>query len=124
VHLHPVRARLLHVDGGVLARGLRRLADWIDLSHLDHLCLLVPLGLRRTVAAARQALILVVRVGLRAVVLLVLAVEYLLLILFERSIAGGVDLVRHERLNVGAHWLGHSVHVLLRSELVLVGVAR
>lgn len=45
VHLHPRRAGLLHVDGGVLARRLRCLADWIDLSHLDHLRLLVALGL-------------------------------------------------------------------------------
>lgn len=75
-------------------------------------------------AAAGQALVLVVGIGLRSVVLLVLAVEYLLLVLFEGPVAGAVDLVRDERLDVGAHGLGHCVHVLLCSKLVLVGIAR
>ena len=89
---------------------------------MDHPGLLVTL--RRTVAATGQALILVVWIGLRAVVLLVLAVEYLLLILLEGAIAGRVDLVRHERLNVCAHWLTHSIHMLLCSKLVLIRIAR
>ena len=104
----------------MLARCLRCLADGIDLPHLDYLRLLLPLGLRGTVAAASQALILVVWVGLGAIVLLVLAVEYLFLVLLQRSIAGRVDLVRDQGLDVGAHRLSHCVHVLFSPELVLV----
>ena len=88
VHLHSVRACLLHVDRRVLARCLRCLADRVDLAHLDDLRLLLPLGLRWTVSAASQALVLVVWVGLRAIVLLALPVEYLFLVRLQRSIAG------------------------------------
>lgn len=87
MHLHPAGARLLHVDRGVFAGGLRGLADWVDLSHLDYLRFLLALNLRWTVCAAREALILKILVGLSAIILLILPVEYLLLVLFERSVA-------------------------------------
>jgi len=45
LHLHPAGARLLHVDRGVFAGSLRSLADWVDLSHLDHLRFLLALNL-------------------------------------------------------------------------------
>ena len=96
VHLHPIGAGLLHVDRCVLARRLCRLADRVDLAHLDHLRLLMALSLAGAVSATAQALVLVIRIGLCAIVLLALPVEYLLLVLLERPVAGRVDLVRDE----------------------------
>lgn len=98
---------------------MRCLADRVYLSHLDDLRLLA-LGLSRPVPAARQTLILVIWISLSAIVLLVLPVKDLLLVLLEGTVAGGVDLVGDQGLDVCTHWLAHSVHVLFSAELLLV----
>ena len=92
-----------------------RLADWINLTHLDDLRL--PLGLARPVAATGQALILVIRVGLSSIILLILSVKDLLLVGLERSVARRVNLICNKRLHIT---VSHSVHVLLSSKLILI----
>ena len=72
LHLHTTRTRLLHINGCVLACGLRRLAHRIHFSHLDYGALGISLSMQWSVATARHTLILQVWIGLRSVVLIVL----------------------------------------------------
>ena len=87
VHLHAVRARLLHINRRILALSLGCLADGIDFSHLNHLrflmallLLVVSTAMLRSVSTSNQALVLIILICrlLRSKVLLILSIQYLL----------------------------------------------
>lgn len=87
VHLHAVRARLLHINRRILALSLGCLTDGIDFSHLYHLRFLMALlllvmstAMLRSVSTSNQALVLIILICrlLRSEVLLILSIQYLL----------------------------------------------
>ena len=72
VHLHATRTRLLHINGRVLTRSLRRLAHRIHFTHLNHGAFRISLRMQWPMSTARHAMVFQIWICLRSIVLIIL----------------------------------------------------